>query len=117
MSWSWYNSKGQLKVATRSGAITKQNYRQTAINTTILTTDNIIEVTNTTSSITITLPSASGLTGRVFRIITHEFATTYPTTINTIGGETLNGDNVGMILEQNFATVDLVSNGTGWRII
>jgi hypothetical protein len=114
--WHWYTSSGQLKSAVRNSTVVL-NYRTTTASTPLTDSDSVLEVTNTTASVTVTLPTAVNRKGRVFSVLTHSAASLYPTTVATSSSETLNGDSDGMLLAQDYASVDLISTGTGWRIL
>ena len=81
----------------------------TAINYSILTSDNIIKVT--ASATTMTLPTAVGNLGKVFSI---NNASIGSITVNTTGGQFING-----LLAQSLpadSTMQVYSDGTGWHI-
>jgi len=77
---------------------------------TILTTDNIIECT--TNSFTVTLPTAAGIQGKQFII---KNSGPGIITIETDDSETIDTQSTQSI--GSFSSISLISNGTNWIII
>lgn len=90
----------------------------TATTYAILTTDDTVLVNQASAAaVTLTLPTgASHGSKRVQVKDKRGSATTYNITINTSGGETIDAG-ASLVLNQNYAAVDLVFNGTEWSIL
>ncbi len=91
--------------------------RSVSANTTIDATDNTVLVNTTSGALTITLPSASGISGRIYTIkkigsggIDKEL------TINPAGGATIDGGS-SYIIYNDYTYVTLQTDGTNWYII
>lgn len=83
---------------------------------TVLTTDYILGVNGLTAAITITLPTAVGVTGQTY-IIKDEGgqAATYNITIAT-ASQTIDGAST-YVMNTNYQSLTLVSNGANWSIL
>lgn len=91
--------------------------RAVTANTTIDATDNTVLVNTTSAALTITLPSASGISGRIYTIkkigtggIDHEL------TINPAGSSTIDGGS-SYVIYNDYTYVTLQTDGTNWYII
>lgn len=91
--------------------------RTITANTTVDATDNTVLVNTTSSALTITLPSASGISGRIYTIkkigsggIDREL------TINPAGSSTIDGGST-YIIYNDYTYVTLQTDGTNWYII
>lgn len=87
-----------------------------AIDYSIATTDDMILADASGASITLTLPSAiTAGSGKVFTIKQiNSGANTV--TVATTGGQTIDGDST-QVLQQQYVSIDLVSDGANWSII
>jgi hypothetical protein len=91
------------------------NYRAFTTTTTITATDNTLVFTGT-GAVTITLPTAVGITGRSYLV--KNASTTSPTplvTVATNASQTIDGAPLWLLDEPN-ETVLLISNGVNWWV-
>ncbi len=89
--------------------------RITTVSTSLGSTDEVIIFTGT-SLATITLPDASGCTGRIYWI--KNASTTLPApvlTVVTIGAQTIDGQ-PNWVLDEPLEVIRLVSDGTQWQV-
>lgn len=86
------------------------NYVQVSATYAILSTDNIIEAT--TGTFTVTLPTAVNCKGRRYTI---ENSGTGFITLNTTSAQTING--VASVIFGQYVSYTVVSNGTNWVIM
>ncbi len=91
--------------------------RAVSANTTIDATDNTVLVNTTSGALTITLPSASGISGRIYTIkkigtggIDNQL------TVSPAGGATIDGGS-SYIIYNDYTYVTLQTDGTNWYII
>jgi len=94
-------------------------YRETAISTALLTTDDVLVVTGAAGAVTISLPAANTvLAGQRFTIKDGDGASvSQPITIDPAGADTIDGD-TSAVIKLPFGSLDLCSNGVAaWRII
>lgn len=95
-----------------------ESYKVAALtsNTTLDATHNVIEAAATGGSFTLTLPAASGCTGRRYTIHKND-ASSNTVTVDGNASETIDGA-LTVVLGGNVGNSHLVirSNGTGWRI-
>jgi hypothetical protein len=105
---SWTNlDGGSFKTAT----ITK------AVNYTVALTDQIILVDSTSGVLTVTLPSAVGITGQQFSVKDWKGqSATNNITIATTSSQTIDGVTT-KILNVAYVSYALVSDGANWAII
>lgn len=92
------------------------NFRSVTTSITLAATDNTVAFTGTTA-VTFTLPTAVGVSGRVYWI--KNASTTSPTptlTIGTTSAQTIDG-NSNWALDEPNETVRLVSDGSNWYIL
>ena len=82
-------------------------FRSTAIGTTLLVTDEILEVT---AAVTVVVPTAVGVAGKVYRIDSNQAGTV---TVNPTGAQTIEGETSQTMLGQ--ACMVLYSDGANWR--
>jgi len=92
-------SKVNLTVSSHSS-----NYSLTA-------TDNIV---NATASLTFTLPSVTGLTGKIYYI--KNFTGSGSVTVNTTGGVTIDGQS-SWIMSNQYSSMTVFTDGSNWYII
>lgn len=91
------------------------SYRAFTGNTTASTTDYALAFTGTTAS-TVTLPDATGCTGRIYLIKNSNTAGVTPlVTVVTTSSQTIDGLS-SYLLDQHFEGVMLTSNGTNWNV-
>ena len=86
------------------------------INYTITDSDYFIAANATDGAITITLPTAEGIVGRIY-IIKKADDTSYVVTVATNGSETIDGDPNDLELQVPYDSVQLVSDGANWLVI
>lgn len=98
------------EVATISSGITTLTITSTAVDYTVLTTDNVIKVT--AASKTVTLLTAVGNLGRVFTV---NNASTGICTVACTGGQTINTSVIQILPAKSSMTV--YSDNTNWQII
>jgi Chaperone of endosialidase len=92
------------------------NYRTFTASTAAALTDNTLVFTGTIS-VTVTLPTAVGITGRNYWI--KNASTTLPVpgvTIGTTSGQTIDG-NANWLLDEAFEAVRVVSDGSNWYVL
>jgi hypothetical protein len=82
-------------------------------NTTLDATYQVIE---TTGTLTVTLPTAVGISGRVYTIKKQDGAGGGTLTIATTSAQTIDGATT-LIIKSQYVSTTLVSNGTNWIII
>jgi hypothetical protein len=82
---------------------------------TIATSDDIILADTTSAGFTLTLPTASGNTGKIFEIKKID-STNNIVTIDGNGSETIDGDTTKKLATQNEA-VTITSDGTNWVVL
>lgn len=100
------HTNGPIATAVTSNGATSYN---------ILATDSTVLLTATTGTITATLPTAVGITGRQYVIKrTGTGATSY--TVNTTSSQTIDGATTYTLAAQ-YATVTVQSDGANWVII
>ncbi len=93
-----------LSIVTKTG-----NYTATA-------SDYTIVYNNTTSARTVTLPTASGITGRIYVIKKISSSTSRDVTIATAGSETIDGA-ASKTLTTQYTQVTVQSDGSNWFIL
>jgi hypothetical protein len=98
--------------------INERSYRATSVSGSVLTTDWTVDVT-TTGDTTQTLPSAVGITGKVFNIKNSDVTSTSTVTLATTGSELIDSTyGNGTDLTFKFpVTITVQSTGSGWIII
>jgi len=87
------------------------NYREVNANYTLLSTDNTVNVT--ANSPTLTLPTAVGIAGRIIRI---KNSGTGTVTINTTGSQLIDGT-LTKVINTQYSLFGLQSTGANWIII
>lgn len=87
----------------------------TSGNYTILSTDYYIGVTNTAAPRTISLPSAAGITGRVYVIKDESGGASLSTPITIIpsGSQTIDGS-AAITINSTYGKLSLISDGNNW---
>jgi hypothetical protein len=91
------------------------NYRSFTGNTTATSTDYSLAFTGTTAS-SVTLPDATGCTGRIYLIKNANTAGVTPlVTVITTSSQTIDGAS-SYLLDQHDEGVILTSNGTNWNV-
>lgn len=97
------------------GSLSASNRSFTA-STTAAATDNSLVFTGTTAA-TVTLPTSVGCTGRVYWIKNASTSATTPVlTVNTTGGQTIDG-NSNWTLDEPNESIRVVSDGANWYIL
>jgi hypothetical protein len=77
--------------------------------------DDAVVICNNTTSFTVTLPSAVGITGRIYTIKNID---TGNVTIATTAGQTIDGAaSSDVILDQKNIVLQVMSNGTNWYVL
>ena len=89
--------------------------RSVSATTTITTSDYAILADSTAVAISVTLPAASTVTGRIF-FIKRVNAGANSVAVNPVGGETIDGGPFHSLTAQ-WARVEIISNGSAWFII
>lgn len=94
------------------------NRRAVSASTTALNTDYMIAVTDTTAARTVSLPAVATIpSGKSFVIKDESGAAgTNAITIDPSGSETIHGAATALV-NTNWGSMTLVSNGTSWLII
>jgi hypothetical protein len=95
-------------------AVPGGNLTVTAVSTTysILTTDQYLSCTGG-ASYTVTLPTASGVTGKTY-IVKSLLTASFVLTLATTGGETIDGATTKLL--DRYDSLSVISNGTNWEI-
>jgi hypothetical protein len=86
-----------------------RGYVSKSSNYTITSSDYLI---HTTAAVTITLPTAVGITGQVFAI---KHTSAFPTTVDTTSSQTIDGTTTKTLVQ--YEGIVVMSNGTNWIII
>ena len=89
--------------------------RSVSASTTITTIDYAILANSTAAAVTVTLPAASTVTGRIF-FIKRVNAGANSVAVNPVGGETIDGGPFHSLTAQ-WARIEIISNGSAWFII
>lgn len=96
------------------------NIKQVATKTTtysLVETDDLIIGNTSSAAFTLTLPAASSVTGKIFKIKKIESATDFnKLTIDGDGSETIDGD-TSIFLVGAGEAVTVLSDGSGWQIL
>ena len=102
---------------TLSWATTSANYAFSTktSNYTITSTDDVIAADAAGGAVTITLPTAAGITGRQFTVKRINTGAN-TVTVATTGGQTIDGD-ATQILNLPQTSISMVSDGTNWVIV
>lgn len=82
---------------------------------TILNTDGLVLADATAGAFTVTLPTASGISGRIITVMKTDSSVNI-VTIDGNASETINGS-LTELLGSQYDSIRLVSNGTNWLII
>jgi hypothetical protein len=81
----------------------------------------IFDVTSTTGGVTVTLPDASQIPGRVYTFkkigTTDDGQIENPVEINTSAGQTIEGDSGSFTIYNNFTSVTLQAQNGNWYIV
>ena len=89
--------------------------RSVSATTTITTSDYASLANSTAVAISVTLPAASTVTGRIF-FIKRVNAGANSVAVNPVGGETIDGGPFHSLTAQ-WARIEIISNGSAWFII
>ena len=118
----WVDSVLVSTITSRSDLISLEIYDVSTVaivtktaNYTILSTDKVVLGNASSGSIIITLPSAISSTGKSY-IVKKIDATANSITIAPSGSDKIDGQITSIIINQ-YDSVTIVSNGTGWFII
>lgn len=87
----------------------------TTTGTTLGTAESIVICNNGSTAITETLPTAVGITGRIYTI-KKGTSSTANVTIDAAGSETIDGA-LTLVLSDDQGAVTIVSDGAGWKVI
>jgi hypothetical protein len=110
--WVYQNS-AWLQVA---NAINAANFRSIITTDTLVPSDDIVVLSGI--SFTLTLPTAVGVTGKIYKIQHRGTSITQVYTLATTSGQTINGIASGAYVLRTFGEMlELVSNGTNWIIL
>jgi hypothetical protein len=82
---------------------------------TLVNTDDVILADASSTAFTLTLPTASGITGKVF-FIKKTDSSVNEVTIDGDGSETID-EGTTLVISVQYACVTIVSDGTNWHII
>lgn len=82
---------------------------------TIAASDSVIAGDATAGALAATLPSAIGCAGRLYTILKSD-ASINAVTVNTTGGQTINGA-ATVVLAVQYAVTRVVSNGANWYVV
>jgi len=99
--------------ASGGGGLTVETKTTTA---TLTGSSKFIKADTSGGAFTITLPTASGISGEGFVIKDIGNAATNAITIATTGSETIDGSTADLIVNVNYASVELISDGTNYWI-
>lgn len=105
------DNAGQITVAGMFTAV-----RTATANTSVLTTDSVIRGDATTAGFNITLPTAVGITGRMYTIKKID-ATANIVSVATTSSQNIDGSSTARQLSTQWASITVVSDGTGWMIV
>ena len=105
---------GILPVANGGTGNSGPNATKTA-NYTLTSTDNLILADATGGAITMTLPTAVGVTGRIYQIKRINSGAN-AVTIATTAAQTIDGDTTQVLVVQN-VNLSLISDSANWRIL
>ena len=111
-----------ISIANTAGTITITNSQITALvtktaNYTILSTDGTILCDTSGGAFTLTLPSPSGLSGKLFRVIDSTgFFQTNNLTLAPNGGEKIEGLAASKVLQTPWGWFTITTNGTDWVV-
>ena len=108
---------GLLQTSTISGSTSRPSVTTVSSDTTISITgsEQIVRGDTTSSNVTTTLPTASGITGHII-ILKRISAGTNTWTIDANSTETIDGD-LTAVLTTQYESITIFSNGTNWEII
>lgn len=81
------------------------------------TSDNVMLVSAASSSVTITLPTAVGITGTVYTIKRTDSTYTNTVTVATTSSQTIDGATTYTQLWVQYAFVQVASDGANWQIV
>lgn len=98
------------------GLTKKDNIATKTTTYTATAKDDVILCDGTSASFTVTLPAAANNQGKIFRIKKIDTDNTKLITIDGNGAETIDGATT-LILRSYLESVEIVSDGTNWRIL
>ena len=78
--------------------------------------DAIVLADASSNNVTITLPLASGASGRTFYVKRLDGSGSYTVTIDCSGSDTVDGE-TSITIPDQWAVMGLVSNGSNWFIL
>jgi hypothetical protein len=110
------DGSGNLSWATVSSGSSALTVEEKNSNTVLTGSNKFIKANSSSSAITLTLPTAVGITGETFIIKDIGNATTNAVTIATNGSQTIDGSTADLIINNNYASVELISDGANWWI-
>jgi hypothetical protein len=90
--------------------------KEVSANYTALQTDEVIIGDSGSDDITITLPTAVGIRGRIITI-KKEAGTDNDLTVNTTSSQTIDGDTSVILEGEDGAILRVVSDGSNWHIL
>ena len=86
-------------------------------NHTATATESILSVSAASTSVTITLPTAVGITGQTYMIMRSDTTYANTVTVATTSSQTINGSTTYTSLYVQYAYVQVVSDGSNWEIL
>jgi len=92
----------------------RRAYTSVAVNTTLDATHDVVDVDASGAARTITLPTASGINGRVY-LIRKLDSSANTVTIDGYSSETINGA-ATKVLSTQYATAEIISDGANWIV-
>ena len=110
------DGSGNLSWATAASGSSALTVEEKNSNTVLTGSNKFIKANSSSSAITLTLPTAVGITGETFIIKDIGNATTNAVTIATNGSQTIDGSTADLIINNNYASVELISDGANWWI-
>lgn len=115
------NSETGLQIRTKINDNFTELYNQVesvtsvAVDTTLNSAHGTVIVDASGGNKVITLPTASGISGKVYRVQKSE-ASANTVTITPFGSEKINGD-ASVVIQYKNSAISVQSNGTNWIII
>jgi len=84
----------------------------TVLSDTALSTDNVILIDATANAVTVNLPTAAGITGKVYRLKAINITNT--ATLDAFGAQTIDGA-LTFVFTALDEAIDVISDGSNWR--
>ncbi|HUD21063.1 MAG TPA: hypothetical protein VMQ44_03300 [Candidatus Saccharimonadales bacterium] len=90
-----------------------QNVATKTSDATLSSANTVVLADTTSGAVALTLPLASTLTGKIFRL---KNTGTHTLTINRSGSNTIDGGTSAQLITK-YSSIDLASDGTNWYIV